>query len=209
VGFVFAVTAYEFWRGAAARIKAHGENVFTAIYSLVKKNRRRYGGYIVHIGVIFMALGVIGIEMYQVETQGTIPEGESLSLKEYSITYKDLVSFDTHDGRNVTRAVVGVNRSGEELMEIYPRRDYFYDANQPMTIPGVKSTLAGDLYVILVDWREISEEGATFKIYYNPLVNWLWIGGWVFIAGILVAAWPENELNRVQEVSSPLKKRKR
>lgn len=209
VGFVFAVTAYEFWRGAAARIKAHGENVFTAIYSLVKKNRRRYGGYIVHIGVIFMALGVIGIEMYQVETQGTIPEGGSLSLKEYSITYKDLVSFDTHDGRNVTRAVVGVTRSGEELAEIYPRRDYFYDANQPMTIPGVNSTLAGDLYVILVDWREISEEGATFKIYYNPLVNWLWIGGWVFIAGILVAAWPENELERVQKVSSPLQKRKR
>lgn len=209
VGFVFAVTAYEFWRGAAARIKAHGENVFTAFYSLVKKNRRRYGGYIVHIGVIFMALGVIGIEMYQVETQGTIPEGGSLSLKEYSITYKDLVSFDTHDGRNVTRAVVGVTRSGEELAEIYPRRDYFYDANQPMTIPGVKSTLVGDLYVILVDWREISEEGATFKIYYNPLVNWLWIGGWVFIAGILVAAWPETELDRVQKVSSPLKKRKR
>jgi len=209
VGFVFAVTAYEFWRGAAARIKAHGENVFTACYSLVKKNRRRYGGYIVHIGVIFMALGVIGIEMYQVETQGTIPEGGSLSLKEYSITYKDLVSFDTHDGRNVTRAVVGVTRSGEELAEIYPRRDYFYDANQPMTIPGVKSTLAGDLYIILVDWREISEDGATFKIYYNPLVNWLWIGGWVFIAGILVAAWPENELDRVQKVSSPLKKRKR
>jgi len=209
VGFVFAVTAYEFWRGAAARIKAHGENVFTAFYSLVKKNRRRYGGYIVHMGVIFMALGVIGIEMRQVETQGTIPEGGSLSLKEYSITYKDLVSFDTHDGRNVTRAVVGVTRSGEELAEIYPRRDYFYDANQPMTIPGVKSTLAGDLYVILVDWREISEAGATFKIYYNPLVNWLWIGGWVFIVGILVAAWPENELDRVQKVSSPLIKRKR
>ncbi|MFO7944435.1 MAG: heme lyase CcmF/NrfE family subunit [Anaerolineales bacterium] len=209
VGFVFAVTAYEFWRGAAARIKAHGENVFTAFYSLAKKNRRRYGGYIVHIGVIFMALGVIGIEMYQVETQGTIPEGGSLSLSEYSITYKDLVSFDTHDGRNVTRAVVGVSSGGEELAEIYPRRDYFYDANQPMTIPGVKSTLAGDLYVILVDWREISEQGATFKIYYNPLVNWLWIGGWVFIAGILVAAWPENELDRVHKVSSPLQKRKR
>jgi cytochrome c-type biogenesis protein CcmF len=209
VGFVFAVTVYEFWRGAAARIKAHGENVFTAFYNLAKKNRRRYGGYIVHIGVIFMALGVIGIEMYQVETQGTIPEGGSLSLQEYSITYKDLVSFDTHDGRNVTRAFVSVTRGGEELAEIYPRRDYFYDANQPMTIPGVKSTLAGDLYVILVDWREISEQGATFKVYYNPLINWLWIGGWVFIAGILVAAWPEKESPRVQNVSSPLNKRKR
>ncbi len=62
-----------------------------------------------------------------------------------------------------------------------------------MTIPGVRSTMEDDLYVLLVDWQPISTQGATFKIYHNPLVNWLWFGGLVFILGTLVAAWPDRE----------------
>ena len=62
-----------------------------------------------------------------------------------------------------------------------------------MTIPGVRSTMEDDLYVLLVDWQPISTQGATFKIYHNPLVNWLWLGGFVFILGTLVAAWPDKD----------------
>jgi len=62
-----------------------------------------------------------------------------------------------------------------------------------MTIPGVRSTWEDDLYVLLVDWQPVSAAGATFKVYHNPLVNFLWLGGLVFILGTLVAAWPERE----------------
>jgi cytochrome c-type biogenesis protein CcmF len=62
-----------------------------------------------------------------------------------------------------------------------------------MTIPGVRSTMEDDLYVLLVDWEPVSSQGATFKIYHNPLVNWLWLGGFVFIIGTMVAAWPNRE----------------
>ncbi len=74
-----------------------------------------------------------------------------------------------------------------------PRRDYYYEAQQPMTIPGVRSTWEDDFYVLLVDWQPISSAGATFKVYHNPLVNWLWLGGLVFILGTLVAAWPDRD----------------
>lgn len=201
VGFVLSVTLYEFWKGIAARGKRHGEGSLVALGNLISKNQRRYGGYIIHLGVILMALGVIGIEMFQTETQGTIPQGASLSLAGYTVTYEDLATFDTDDGRNVARAVVSVTRGGREITELYPRRDFYYDSNQPMTIPGVRSTAAGDLYILLVDWKEISASGATFKIYYNPLVKWLWIGGFVFIGGVFVAAWPQKETVQVRRPS--------
>lgn len=187
------ITLYEFWRASRARSRAQNENIFLALWRLAGRNRRRYGGYLIHISIVFMALGIIGIEMFQTETQGTIAQGESMKLGGYTVTYKDLAVFDTADNRNVARAVLSVEKDGQFLTELYPRRDYFYESQQPMTIPGVRSTMADDLYVILVDWQPILSSGATFKIYHNPLVNWLWLGTLLMIFGSVVAAWPEKE----------------
>jgi cytochrome c-type biogenesis protein CcmF len=191
--FVAFVTLYEFWRGALARKRRYNEGLPTALWHLAGRNRQRYGGYIIHLGVVFMSLGIIGIEIFQTETQGTIPQGGQLTLGEYTITYDSLASFDTDDGRNVARAVISVYKDGRYVGELHPRRDYYYDARQPMTIPGVRSTWEDDFYVLLVDWLPVSAQGATFKVFHNPLVNWLWFGGFVFILGTMVAAWPTRE----------------
>ena len=192
--FVSFVTLYEFWRAARARQNTHGENLALALWRLAGRNRRRYGGYVIHLGVVLMALGIIGIEMFQTETQGTVAQGGELTLGRYTVVYKELAVFDLlGEGRNVARAVVSVYRDGQFIGELYPRRDYYYESQQPMTIPGVRSTLEDDLYVLLVDWQPISEQGATFKIYHNPLVNWLWLGAIVFILGTMVAAWPDQD----------------
>jgi len=191
--FVAAVTLYEFWRGSLARHRRSGESLPVALWNLAGRNRRRYGGYIIHLGIVLMAIGIIGIELFQTETQGTISQGEQITLGNYSITYDSLSNFDTRDGRNVSRAVVSVYRDGKYVAELYPRRDYYYESQQPMTIPGVRSTWEDDFYVLLVDWQPISSQSATFKVYHNPLVNWLWFGGFVFILGTLVAAWPDKD----------------
>ncbi|HJW90047.1 MAG TPA: heme lyase CcmF/NrfE family subunit, partial [Anaerolineales bacterium] len=193
VTFATAVTLSEFWRGALARHHRAGEGLPVALWRLMGRNRRRYGGYIIHLGVVLMALGVIGIEVFQSETQGTISQGEQITLGDYSIQFDSLSNFDTPDGRNVARAVVSVYNKGQYLGSLHPRRDYYYEAQQPMTIPGVRSTWGDDFYVLLVDWQPISSAGATFKIYHNPLVNWLWLGGLVFILGTLIAAWPDRD----------------
>jgi cytochrome c-type biogenesis protein CcmF len=191
--FVVSVTLYEFWRGAMARHRRAGENFFVALWNLAGRNRRRYGGYTIHLGVVLMAIGIIGIEVFQTQTQATISQGESITLGKYTMIYKDLAIFDTPDGRNVARAVVEVEKNGRLVDELYPRRDFFYESQQPMTIPGVRSTWEDDFYVLLVNWESISDQGVTFKIYHNPLVNWLWLGGLVFILGTLIAAWPDKE----------------
>ena len=197
--FVASVTLYEFWRGAMARHRKSDENYFVALTSLIARNRRRYGGYVIHLGVVFMAIGIIGISLFQTETQGTITQGQSLTLSGYTMTFKDLAEFDTADGRMVTRAVVDVSKDGKLLAELHPRRDYYIESQQPMTIPGVRSTIEDDFYVLLVDWQPISSAGATFKIYHNPLVNWLWFGGFIFILGTLIAAWPDKDPEEVRE----------
>jgi cytochrome c-type biogenesis protein CcmF len=196
--FAIFVIAYEFWRGTVARHRRWDESYGLALWKLAGRNRRRYGGYVIHLGVVFMAFGIIGIEMFQTETQGTIPLNGGIDLGNYSITYDSLSVFNTDDGRNVARAVVSVYRDGEYLGELYPRRDYYYESQQPMTIPGVRSSWEDDFYVLLVDWQPVSTQGATFKIYHNPLVNWLWLGGFVFTLGTLIAAWPDKDPERMK-----------
>ena len=200
--FVLFVTVYEFWRGAMVRRRRHGENLPTALAHLAGRNRRRYGGYIIHLGVVLMAFGIIGIEIFQSETQATLAQGEQLTLDRYVMTYDSLSQFDTQDGRNVARAVVTVYEDGEFVGKLYPRRDFYYASQQPMTIPGVRSTLEDDFYVLLVGWEPIAQAGATFKVYHNPLVNFVWLGGIVFIIGTLVAAWPDQERDSLRILTS-------
>jgi cytochrome c-type biogenesis protein CcmF len=202
IGFVIIVTLVEFWRGALARHRRHAESLPLALWRMAVRNRRRYGGYIIHLGVVLMAIGIIGIEMFQTETQGTLARGESLSLGRYTMTYQSLTQFDTNDGRNVARAVVQVYRDGKYVGDLYPRRDYYYVSQQPMTIPGVRSTLQDDFYVLLVGWEPIAQQGATFKVYHNPEVNFVWMGGLIFIAATLLAAWPEREYERARRTAA-------
>jgi len=193
IAFVLAVNAFEFARRTRLRRRTESESWWDSVVRVFKRNRRSYSAMIIHVGVVLMALGIVGIEFFQTETQGTLSEGESLSLASYTMVFEKLDVFDTADARNVARAVISIKEDGEVIDEIYPRRDFFYDSGQPMTIPGVRSTLKDDFYVILVDWKAITSQSATFKVYHNPLVKWLWIGTYVFIVGVVVATLPDGK----------------
>lgn len=193
VAFVLAVNIFEFVRRARIRRRSQAETYLQSMTRVFQKNKRSYSAMIIHVGMVFMALGIIGIEFFQSETQGTIAEGQEIQLAPYTMEYKQLDIFDAPDDRNVARAVVLVKKDGQVIDEIYPRRDYYYDSQQQVTIPGVRSTLIDDFYTILVDWKEVTSEGATFKVYHNPLVQWLWIGGWVIIVGVVIATLPDKK----------------
>lgn len=191
------ITLYEFWRAARARSKAQKENLFVALWRLAGRNRRRYGGYLIHLSIVLMATGIIGMEMFQTQTQGTVAQGQSINIDGYVVTYRDLAVWDDTNTNppsvNYARATLDISRDGKYLGQLHPRRDYYYESQQPMTIPGVRSTMEDDLYIILVDWQPILSTGATFKIYHNPLVNWLWLGAIMLIFGSVVAAWPDQD----------------
>lgn len=203
VTFVTFVTLYDVARTAFKRSRSRGENILISLWKIVARNRRRYGGYTIHLGVVMMAVGIMGIEMFQTETQGALSLGEEMSLGAYTLRYDSLTDWkDQEENTQITRAVMSVFKGGEKISEIYPRQDYYYESQDSMTIPGVRSTMEDDLYVLLVAWQPISTQRATFKIYHNPLVNWLWLGSIVFILGTLVAAWPEREKSIAEQKSA-------
>ena len=91
VALVILVTIYEYWRGAKARQRSQNENIFTAFWNLTSRNRRRYGGYIIHLSMMLMAIGILGIELFQTETQGTVSTGESIDIAGYTVQYKEVL----------------------------------------------------------------------------------------------------------------------
>jgi cytochrome c-type biogenesis protein CcmF len=196
--FTLSVTLAEYWRGVSARHRSQGENYPAALWKLVGRNRRRYGGYLIHIGVIIVAIGVVGSRAYQVETQRNLAIGESMTISSefvgtYKITYHGLREGPSPDDRLITEAVLTVTHNGRAAGNLIPTREFFVVQQQPMTIPDKRSRLADDLYVILAGW-EGTGETATFKAYINPLVNWLWLGGFIVIPlGALIAGWPNPQ----------------
>jgi cytochrome c-type biogenesis protein CcmF len=206
--FTAAVTLLEFWRGMRARHRSAGEGYLSALRTLMGRNRRRYGGYLIHFGVIMMALGVIGTNFFQVETQRNLAVGESFSITspftgEYTLTYKGLRTLPAPGDVSRTGATLTVSRNGREIAVLHPTHDFFIPQQQPMTIPSMRNSLIEDLYVIVAGWEE-GGATATFKAFVNPLVNWLWLGGLVFILGTAVAAWPDAaEDRRLALASAP------
>jgi cytochrome c-type biogenesis protein CcmF len=195
VFFVIISILAEFWRGTSIRMSTRGENPLLALIKLVMNNRRRFGGYIIHLGVVMIALGFIGDAFYKQETQGTVSVGESLTIGEYSLRFDGLESYMGSDGREIVEAKTMLFKDGQPVKELRPRRDYFVVQEQPVSIAGVLSTPAEDVYVLLVGWETVSNQSSTFKIYVNPLINWVWIGGFVLAFGVLIGAWSKSRGN--------------
>jgi cytochrome c-type biogenesis protein CcmF len=207
LAFVASVITLEFWRGMHTRHRAAGEGYLWALNNLVKHNRRRYGGYLIHLGVIMIALGVVGTNFFKVETQRNLAVGESLTIispftGSYTLTYEGLTMLPSPEDMRRTGATLTISRDGQRVGQLQPTHDFYIPQEQPMTIPAMRHTVAEDLYVILAGWDEGGIR-ATFKAYVEPLVNWLWIGGLVFIFGTAVAAWPMRAEER-QAVPSAL-----
>jgi cytochrome c-type biogenesis protein CcmF len=204
--FTAVITLSEFWRGTRARHRSTGQSYPRALWTLLGRNRRRYGGYLIHIGVLMIALGVIGTQFFQVETQRNLAVGESLTITspltgEFVLTYKGLESLPAPDDVNRTGATLAISQGGRAIGEMNPTHDFFIPQQQPMTIPAIRYSLTEDLYVIVAGWED-GGATATFKAYVNPLVNWLWIGGLVFILGTAVAAWPDPAEDRRHALAS-------
>jgi cytochrome c-type biogenesis protein CcmF len=215
VAFSLAITLTEYWRGMRARHKLSGENYFTAFTHLVARNRRRYGGYMIHLGVLVMGIGVIGSINYQVETQRSLAPGGQMQVGPYTITYERALTCDPSTGqmspdcaewyteRGQDIAIVAgymtIEESGQAPVRVAPYREIFLNGTGELTPPGVVSTIGEDLYLLFLG--EQSGFG-TIKAYINPLIQFLWVGGIILVIGTLVAMWP-TATERRQTVSAP------
>ncbi|MFK7801738.1 MAG: heme lyase CcmF/NrfE family subunit [Anaerolineae bacterium] len=190
VAFSMLLTLLEYVRGAQARVNSKKESWPVALGKLFQRNQRRYGGYLIHLGVLVMAAGIIGTEFFQMDRQVFLNVGERASLGDYTIEYLGTTFSENEDTAMAMGTVAVYDGSGTFLTNLQPHTDIF-DNGQGMTIPDARSTIAEDFYVILVNWENITETSATIRMYLNPLIQWVWFGGVIFIVGTLVAAWPD------------------
>jgi len=188
--FVLFTILYEWFRGTRARHRMKAGNYLKAFFSLIGANKPRYGGYIVHIAIILIAIGVIGSSFYDVEKEAILMPGESMTIKSYTLTYESMDQYETQS-KLVAAATLSVHNQGKFIGRLTPEKYLHRSYQQPVTEVAIRSTLLEDLYVILVGW---DEDGTTaFKVLVNPLVNWIWIGGGLLVLGGLIALWPDRQ----------------
>ena len=188
--FVVAGVIQEWTRGALSR-HSHGEGYPLAFARLIAGNRPRYGGYIVHLSVVVLALGITGSTFYDVQKDVPLSPGESTDVGEYTIRYITSSSEEKAD-RMETRNTVQVFRGDNFLGTYYPRRDFYPNFNMASTRAAIRSTPVEDLYIIP---GELLEDGrALFRIRINPLVMWMWVAGPLLMLGVTIALWPRRDV---------------
>ena len=187
--FVLGSIGYEFVRGTRARRSLEGGTRLQAFSSLVGKNRRRYGGYIVHAAIVLLAIGVAG-SAYDTVREGRLARGERLEVAGYTLTYLGTTERMSANAREL-RARVAVERDGRDLGVVEPGKNFYPVEQQVSAEPAIRVDLLslGDLFVILENAN--ADGSVRLKALVNPLVNLIWIAGLVFLAGSLIALWPD------------------
>src|SRR5436190_2857745 len=195
--FVFGTVFQEFARGARARHRQYGEPTWLAGFEVLSRNRRRYGGYIVHIGIVLLFMGFAGMA-FKNETEATLRPGESAELKGsdghvYTFTHLGISQYNALN-RQVTAALLDVRRDGKDIGRLRTEKRQHVDAFgnntfEPSTEVGIMSGLRVDLYIVLAGLVNGTEQ-AVFRFTINPLVWWVWFGGFVLVIGGLIVLWP-------------------
>ena len=186
---VTASIAAEWGRGVIARRRSVGDNPAIGFLRLLAANRPRYGGYIVHLAVVMVALGVVGQSFYGVQRDVVLFPGESVAVENYRMTYVDTTPLAFAD-RTEYRTTVEVYRDGEFLTTMQPQRTFHPAHNMASTRAAIRSTPVEDFYVVPSENREDGAVG--FRILVNPLVWWMWVAGPVMILGTVIALWPSR-----------------
>jgi cytochrome c-type biogenesis protein CcmF len=189
---VFGTIAQEFWRGANVRRRNTGTDMLTALVGLVGRNKRRYGGYIAHVGIVLMFLGFAG-NGFKKDDQVLLKRGEEAKVGRYTIRNDGLKVSD--DGRKqATTAYISVFEGGKQIDTLYPAKwAYRNHENEPTTEVAIRRTLAEDLYIVLAfQPSDLATQTATLQVVVNPLINWIWFGFGILALGTGIALLPER-----------------
>ena len=186
---IFGSVSVELYRGATAWQKSKAEPLILAALNVVLTNRRRYGGYIVHLGMVLIFMGLSGAPLKQ-EASGTIRPGESINVGDYTLKYMSMKWVPASDRLAVTTRLKAFH-DGTAIGYLVPeKRFYEKREDQPTSEVSILSDWKEDLYVALTGY---SRDGrASFRVLVNPFVPWLWAGGYVAASGVLLAVWPRR-----------------
>ena len=188
--FVTTTVLQELVRGAQVRKGATGTDIITAMIGLVARSRRRYGGYIVHVGIMLMFLGFAGQGFHR-EEQVPLKVGQQTTLGPFTIRH-DALRVTTDAQKQMITADVAVFENGKQIDRMQPARWFFAKhEEEPTTEVAIRRAVSEDLYLVLGSYN-VSTQEATYKIVINPLVNWIWFGFAVMAIGTGLALLPES-----------------
>ncbi len=190
----------EFYKGARTRMKFEGENFARAVYNLTMRNTRRYGGYVIHLGIVLLFVGFAGLA-FKTEARGLMQEGDLLQVKDYLLRCQTITEGETPN-YFYQRAILTVTKDGHALGVIKPERRLFKASQQPISHIAIRPTLAEDLYVVLAGQDQDTGK-MMIQAFVNPLVSWVWIGGFIVFLGTLLAMVPSRVEREMLEARKP------
>jgi cytochrome c-type biogenesis protein CcmF len=189
-GFVVGTIGQEFWRGARVRQNATGTDVLTALIGLVARNKRRYGGYIVHVGIVLIFLGFAG-EGFKQDEQVLLRPGQQAQVGDFVVRLDAVRVTDDGQKQMITAHTI-VFRDGEEVAKMYPAKWFFRKhEDQPTTEVAIRRSFAEDIYLVMPAFN-LEEQSASMEIVINPLVNWVWVGFGIMAIGTGIALLPDT-----------------
>jgi cytochrome c-type biogenesis protein CcmF len=198
-GLCFALSAFvtvtitqEFVRGARVRQGATGSDIVTAVIGVVSRSHRRYGGYIVHVGIVLIFLGFAG-EGFKQEEQVVLKPGQRVSVGRFTVTH-DALRLTEDARKQMVTAHLSVQRDGQAYGALKPAKWFFRKNEEPTTEVAIRRSFAEDLYVVLAGF-DVQAQSATLHVVINPLVNWIWAGFMVLAFGTFIALLPERAFN--------------
>ena len=193
--FVTATVLQEFARGVRARRALHGESAPRALANLFRRNGRRYGGYVVHLGIVVVALGIATSQSGTLETERTLAPGEHLTVGRHDVELIEIRDVQEPQRRSVV-AQLRIRDQGGSVSEIGAALVTYPNTQQAIGSPGILARPGEDVYAILAAYDQRGRAWATLRVRAIPLVSWLWLGGLVVGIGALVAALPPPRLRR-------------
>lgn len=197
--FVTTTVIFEYYRGIRIRNK-RGENLPIALFNLISRNSRRYGGYIVHLGVVLIVIGITASSVFVKQKEAVLTKGESMSIGNYNIRFDELKQYTTQ-AKQVTAAGITIFKGERRIGSMVPEKNiYNYEGNREInqeTEVAILSSFRDDLYIILTDFEGSK---ASFRVIINPMVSWIWAGGIVLLMGATIIMWPATRQKR-KEIS--------
>ena len=189
--FVLHTIGMEFWKGIRAKMKSAGRNLWQAAVAMIRTNQRRYGGYIIHVGIVLIIIGITGSVGFKTEQQVTLNTGDATTVKDYRIKLVDLYSEKDPEKASFG-AELEVYKGGEFFTALTPeKRIHRTKQDQPHTEVALHQTLKEDLYIIYAGTNESGQ--AVLDIHVNPLTAWIWAGGIIMAIGTLIALLPTRK----------------
>jgi cytochrome c-type biogenesis protein CcmF len=184
---VTLTVASEFYRGGRVIAKHTGQNMFASMVQLTHRNTRRYGGYIVHFGVVVVIIGFAGSAFNQDKEQ-EMANGDKLTIGSYTLVCR---SYTDDDAPNYASewAMMDVYKGGKQIDTMTPVRRFYKASQQTSTMPDIRSTLSEDLYLVF-EGLNPDNGHPIIKAHLNPLVMWIWLGVWIILGGTVLALVP-------------------